>query len=119
MGWDGTEAGLSVAENRTYTEADVAELRKEWERDHQQSVLREGLSRLEGRFDSLPAQMRGIAREVVIEVLSEQRSERAQQTQQETERHWSRVQVVTQMSQLVLTLILTAAGYIAGKGGLP
>ena len=101
-----------MPENRTYTEADVRELRKEWEAVRDQQDLVKQMAKFEGLLAALPVQMEAIARRVVVEVLAEQRVKAAERT-------WSRAPVFAQVAQLLIALTLGVAGYFVGKGHLP
>lgn len=55
-----------------YSEADVTNFRKDWERAASERERERELSAIRGRLDQLPELVRTIARQVVAEVLADQ-----------------------------------------------
>ena len=112
-----------MTENRTYSEADLAALRKEWEQERSQNDLVKQVAAIQGQLGSLPATMESIARRVVAEVIADQHKQnaeqRAQRSEQRSERTWGRAPVVIQLGQLFATVALTVLAYFAGKGHIP
>lgn len=108
-----------MTENRTYTEADVAGLRREWEREERERGITHELAELRGRLAELPGQMRSVAREVVTEVLAEQRTQQVREREERTERAWRRTPVVAQLLQLAVAGAAFAAGLLIHRVGIP
>lgn len=62
-----------------YSEADVAEMRMRWEQSEKERSFNNQLASLSGKMDSLPSQIREIARNVFMEMQIQQATTRAQQ----------------------------------------
>ena len=108
-----------MPENRTYSEADLAAQRKEWEQERTQLDIARQIAGINGQIAALPVTMEAIARRVVAEVVAEQRASAIEHRAQTDERHWSRLPAVVQVIQLLVAIAAIAAAYFVGKGGVP
>lgn len=112
-----------MTENRTYTEADLKALKKEWEQEHVQSALVTKVAAIEAQLSTMPALMEATARRVISEVqlaqAQQNAEQRAQRSEQRSEHAWDRAPVVMQALQMLVWLAVAAGAYVAGKGHLP
>lgn len=112
-----------MTENRTYSEADLNALRKDWEQERTQSDLTKQVAEIKGHLLTLPQTMEAVARRVVAEVIADQHKQnaeqRAQRSEQRSERTWERAPAVIQVLQLVAWLAVAVGAYVAGKGHIP
>ena len=112
-----------MTENRTYTEADLQAVKREWEQQHAQSDLVKEVAAIKGQLSGLPALMDATARRVVAEIKAADAihngEQRAQRLEQRSEHTWGRAPAIIQMGQFITTIVLAALAYFAGKGHLP
>ncbi len=105
-----------MAENRTYTEADLAEKQREWERGRVLGDLVQHVSQIQGQLSVMPGAMEIVARKVVTEVMAEQRAQNTEHRAATAARHWAQAPVVIQFAQLVVPVLAIAIAYLIGKG---
>lgn len=112
-----------MTENRTYSEADLAAMRKEWEQERSQSELIKQVAAIQGQLLALPQTIESVARRVVAEVIADQHKQnaeqRAQRSEQRSEHAWARAPVIIQFGQLLAIVMLPVLAYFAGKGHIP
>ncbi len=101
------------AHDLVYSEADVAIMRERWEQTSKDQQYQQQLAQLTGELrafsTSLPHQVEGIARRVVLEVLNEQRERLGQQAVTGLNLASQVTQAMTAVG--VLFLALKAAGF--------
>lgn len=101
-----------MTENRTYTEADLKALRKEWEAEAIQREVVRSIAEIKGQLLQLPATMEAVARRVASEVIADQHK-------QATDRAWGRAPVLAQTVQLIVAIVAVVAAYVTGRGHIP
>jgi hypothetical protein len=88
-----------------YSEAEVAEMRQQWEQAAKEREFATQLATLTGTVNSLPDQMRAIAKAVALEVIQGQRTELDQ-------RHWSQRPIIINLALLGFGQLLALAGLV-------
>ena len=112
-----------MTENRTYTEAYLKAIRKDWEQERTQSDIANAVAVIQGQLLTLPQTMEAVARRVVAEVIADQHKlnaeQRAQRIEQRSEHSWGRAPAVIQALQLVAWIAVAVGAFLAGRGRIP
>lgn len=100
-----------VSGPRTYSAAEVGELRVEWERDQRESEFQKQLARLEGQYNGLPAMIEASARRIFQELFVAAQSQAVSNQAENVKARWRRADTLIALGQLVLAvaIILVAA----------
>lgn len=108
-----------MTENRTYSEADLVALKKEWEAEAIQRDIVKQIAEVRGQLAAMPAMMEATARRVVAEIVDDQHKLNASERTEHAKLVWNRAPVILQAFQFVAAIGLGVLGYFAGKGHLP
>lgn len=106
--------GRPNATDAVYTEADMAIAKETVRQEFQNLAFTQQLAQLAGRLDSLPGQIRAVAREVALEVLRETQQERERETTQNLNKFNTLSQVIqagTAVMMVIVTLLVTAQAF--------
>ena len=108
-----------MTENRTYTEADLKAMRKDWETEAIQRDIVKQIAEIKGQLIAMPGMMDATARRVIAEVLDDQHKLNSLERTEHAKVIWNRAPAVLQAFQFLMAATLAVLGYFAGKGHLP